>query len=442
MPDVRTALEQLITADPSDCSASELAELVRCGRQVEAFASARLALLAARAGQLAQDARGAPADDVMRNAGRSSSRKARLDIRRGETLHDLPSLGTRLAGGEISPEHVDAATSAQRGLTDRERAAFSALGSELAEKAASSTPEVFRTHCQRAVDRIKADRGESRLDRQRRDSWVRTWVDHATGMYHLSGQLDPIRGTTVVNALGTLTDRLVATANDDRRGAGLGFAPLDGGRVERDQYTAQALTMLAETTLAGSGRPSITVIADAQTLAGGHHDHTVAETSDGVPVPPPTLARLCCNAVFRAIAVDPLTQRLDVGREHRLATAPQRAALRAMHSSCFVDQCSTPFDQCEVHHILEWEAGGPTDLDNLVPVCWRHHHLVHEGGWSIQHSTTTPWQLHLVDPDRRRHATGRPTRLDDWRAGRRASQVDATVPLVSPPPGDRQPSNN
>ena len=26
---------------------------------------------------------------------------------------------------------------------------------------------------------------------------------------------------------------------------------------------------------------------------------------------------------------------------------------------------------------------GPTDLANLIPLCSRHHHVVHEGGWHL-----------------------------------------------------------
>jgi hypothetical protein len=26
---------------------------------------------------------------------------------------------------------------------------------------------------------------------------------------------------------------------------------------------------------------------------------------------------------------------------------------------------------------------GLTNIDNLVPLCRRHHHLVHEGGWKL-----------------------------------------------------------
>ncbi len=37
-----------------------------------------------------------------------------------------------------------------------------------------------------------------------------------------------------------------------------------------------------------------------------------------------------------------------------------------------------------MHHVVPWEHGGPTDLDNLLPLCEReHHHLVHEGHWTL-----------------------------------------------------------
>jgi hypothetical protein len=32
---------------------------------------------------------------------------------------------------------------------------------------------------------------------------------------------------------------------------------------------------------------------------------------------------------------------------------------------------------------VHWLDGGPTDLDNLVPLCSRHHHLHHEGRFRL-----------------------------------------------------------
>ena len=38
----------------------------------------------------------------------------------------------------------------------------------------------------------------------------------------------------------------------------------------------------------------------------------------------------------------------------------------------------------QAHHVVWWERGGPTDLENLVLVCTFHHRLVHEYGWHVR----------------------------------------------------------
>lgn len=53
-----------------------------------------------------------------------------------------------------------------------------------------------------------------------------------------------------------------------------------------------------------------------------------------------------------------------------------------------VDGCR--HERTQAHHVTWYGLHhGTTDIDHLVPLCTRHHHLVHEGGW----------QLHLA-PDR------------------------------------------
>ena len=37
-----------------------------------------------------------------------------------------------------------------------------------------------------------------------------------------------------------------------------------------------------------------------------------------------------------------------------------------------------------MHHIRPWYLDGETELDNLVSLCGFHHHLVHEGGWTVR----------------------------------------------------------
>jgi HNH endonuclease len=64
---------------------------------------------------------------------------------------------------------------------------------------------------------------------------------------------------------------------------------------------------------------------------------------------------------------------------------------------------------CDIHHVIPWQQGGRSELDNLVPLCSRHHHHVHEGGWTL---TLHPNRhIDLLRPDGTPHTTG-PTSVD------------------------------
>jgi predicted restriction endonuclease len=78
-----------------------------------------------------------------------------------------------------------------------------------------------------------------------------------------------------------------------------------------------------------------------------------------------------------------------VGRAKRLATAHQRRALAARYETCAIPGCSVLFHRCEPHHLRPWEDGGGTDLSNLLPLCVKHHHAVHEGGWTLDVDSET-----------------------------------------------------
>ena len=74
---------------------------------------------------------------------------------------------------------------------------------------------------------------------------------------------------------------------------------------------------------------------------------------------------------------------LDLGRTTRVANRAQRRALRALYRTCAIPGCDTRYDLCQLHHIIWWEHGGRTDLANLLPLCVRHHHAVHDNGWHL-----------------------------------------------------------
>lgn len=101
---------------------------------------------------------------------------------------------------------------------------------------------------------------------------------------------------------------------------------------------------------------------------------------------------------------------LNHGRARRLASNAQwRALLSRADGHCEIPGCDAAYWRCDIHHLVPWEHGGLTDLDQLVLVCPFHHHQVLHAGFTL---TRQPggWQLYRPDgtPIRspRRHPEG------------------------------------
>jgi hypothetical protein len=116
-----------------------------------------------------------------------------------------------------------------------------------------------------------------------------------------------------------------------------------------------------------------------------------AHAQHGGPVHPTTLALLACNARIRRVVLDQHGAVLHLGRAHRLATPAQKAALYARDIGCIIPGCTTPGHLCEIHHVIHWADAGPTEIDNLVLVCPRHHLDVTAGTWELAMIHGLPW---------------------------------------------------
>lgn len=119
------------------------------------------------------------------------------------------------------------------------------------------------------------------------------------------------------------------------------------------------------------------VEVDASGVTGG-------ETEAGVPVHAETCRRILCDASVQGM-LGHLGLPIGVGRTTRTISRKMRRALkRRSGGQCEWIGCEERL-YVEGHHVVHWEHGGPTDLSNLVNLCWHHHHLVHEGGWRLDH---------------------------------------------------------
>ncbi len=97
---------------------------------------------------------------------------------------------------------------------------------------------------------------------------------------------------------------------------------------------------------------------------------------------------------------------LYLGRESRVANRQQRRALRVMYRGCAIPGCEARFADCDIHHLLWFRRLGLTDIDNLLPICHRHHHSVHEGGSHL--ALDTRRNLTITYPDGNIQTTGPP----------------------------------
>jgi hypothetical protein len=82
---------------------------------------------------------------------------------------------------------------------------------------------------------------------------------------------------------------------------------------------------------------------------------------------------------------------LDLGTRTPSFTAAQRAAMYARDRGCRFPGCGRWFG-LHPHHLVSVADGGPTSTDNGAWHCTAHHHLVHEGGWTVTgHPDHTLW---------------------------------------------------
>jgi hypothetical protein len=118
-----------------------------------------------------------------------------------------------------------------------------------------------------------------------------------------------------------------------------------------------------------------------------------------VPVSWPVIRAVLGDARVRPVVIDRgrivgADAELNLGRRYRAASAAQHRALRARYGGCAVNGCGVPYAYTYAHHLEWWEHGGLTDIDNLIPLCSRHHHRVHDDGWIVTIHPDRSVELH------------------------------------------------
>ena len=351
---------------------------------------------------------------------RGSHASRREAVNRAEVLGEAPVVESELEKGRISPEHADALANPVSRLSDEDKATLLDQDAELADAAASRSPERFRRYLNDKVRGIAAGEERDRSERQHDLVSLRRGIDAVTGMGYINATLHP-------DDWQQLNRKLEAEIIVLRK------SEAHGGK-RTDQLAAVALVGIMNGQKLTAQTPAeVMIVVDLDTITTGLHADSTCEYSDGQPVPVETARRYACDANIIPAVLNSDGMPVDIGRQNRLASRTQRQALRSMYRTCAIEGCDRHFDQCQIHHLLEWEHGGATNLDNLLPVCSFHHHRVHEGRWRLKLEPDTR-QLTVTMPDGTHHSRSLPDHTQEHR--QRTRQNSRT----GPDPDHQQPA--
>lgn len=286
----------------------------------------------------------------MRIRPESASRLVRVARR----LVDLPVLSEWFAAGDLSLDQVDAISRMATPGTEQ------SLVEEALGLSISQLDRLARRAKPPTADDVAASEGLRAL-------WIQRRLDEAGG--RLTAEL-PNASLEVVET--RLRKRADEYPPDPETGV---FDPYS--RRMADALVEVCVTTGDETT---SSLPQVTVYADLDALT--TETEGVVELGSGNLVSKETARRLCCDSVVETIITDG-SQVIGIGRNSRTVPGWLR---RLVHHR---DGGRCRFPGCkesrwlQVHHVIHWSLGGPTDLDNLILLCGFHHRFLHEQGWHI-----------------------------------------------------------
>ena len=357
-------------------------------------------LAAAVAGRGEEEIGGSPhrllADTARVSPGEARRRLAdagRLTPRLTLTGHplppELPATAKAWQAGLLDPEHLRVIKVFVRDLpTHLPAAEVERAEAFLAEKAAELRPDQLQKVADRLAVTLNPDGRFSDADRDLRRGFTWCGGQRPDGMSigklvatpELRALLDAWLAKFAAPGMCNPADERPATAGSpgpevvDRDARG-------HGQRQHDALAFLVRGRLGDPRLGKHRGLPVTVIATATVdqlcSAAGY-----AVTGSGSLLPMRDLIRMAGRARHYLCVFESHSQRpLYLGRARRIASADQRLALHAADRGCTAPGCDVPGDRCDVHHVVDWSAGGRTDIDSLTFGCGPDHGLVEPGRW-------------------------------------------------------------
>jgi Domain of unknown function (DUF222)/HNH endonuclease len=319
----------------------------------------------------------------------------------GERLVPVrPHLAQAQRGGELSCEQVAIIERAigavdRRGFDPADVAAGEQL---LVQHATTFGPEDLKQLADKVVDAIDPDGTlpTDELNSDRRFLQLRPTTDGAwAGEFRLTG----VAGAKLKELLEPLTrlrpgvdGRVAEESAFLTDGAVHGLDTRHYGQRLHDalEELCDRLLRAGEAVTTGGVPATVIVTIDLDSLLDrcGY-----GRTADGTLIPTAGVLELADQAEIIPAVLNSSGAVVELGRNRRIASHTQTLALIARDGGCSFPGCDRAPQWCERHHIVEWIAGGQTNLDNLTLLCRYHHHNFAARGWDCRtnHNGIPEW---------------------------------------------------
>ncbi|MGH2711597.1 MAG: DUF222 domain-containing protein [Actinomycetota bacterium] len=291
-------------------------------------------------------------------------------VRVARALRDLPAIRDAFGAGRISWDQLRPLTRFATQETD-EQLSVEAPGMRLGK---------LWTEARRNERREK----QRQLKEDRQLRYARMTWDEEKRFLHIEADLPGEQGAAVEVAARRRAEEI--TLEDD-----VLYMPSEA-------RLADAIAELITSSGTSAQPPTLVVHADASVLTSG--GGRLGETESGVQLADDTVQRLACDARIEWV-LEADGRAVGIGRQGRTVPGWLGRPLRFRDPECRFDGCSRRSGLIS-HHIVPWARGGPTDLDNLVRLCPRHHRLMHEAGWRIRGHPAQRLTFYRPEQPRRR----------------------------------------
>jgi len=323
---------------------------------------------------------------------------ARALVERGRFIESFPAVAAAWREGAVASAHIDVLRAVYR-RHPRLQSLLIEVDPDIAVVASEYEPMEFKQKL-REICHQADPQAVDEADRERR----KTTYFHASrvldGFVRVDGMLDPVLGGQLLNALESarraLPDEPSGAGDDafahvsspaghDITGEHRPLGQLNLDALRRILDGAASVTGNLALPLVTGERPTVNVTVPLDALLNedpatmgwlerfGLRDSALAVSS---------VRQIACDASLRPLVVDRQGQLVALLPRARTIHPALRRAVFQRDVRCRFPHCKHRID--EVHHIRYHSRGGPTEMGNLVGLCWFHHHAVHDKGWVIE----------------------------------------------------------